>query len=542
MSVDGENHFLSSILGEIERHEDIYKFVELKSVIARREEIASTEGKWYSWVTLIKPLYSGSLKPWEKPINRNNFAILSTVITIDVFQEILERLAKDHVLEIDGYEAYGPFNFHQRAFIDSEQSKRLFDIDWAVNHWLATGKQNPGLPPTLELESEDVPFENPNDAIRYYTGISVRSDSRLQNAVSIVAPLYYARIKKVDFSGKELFVETDFNLVDAQDVKIRYNTAGPDERSRYYKTVEARTVQPDDRTIAIQLQEEAENATVWLYHAAGHKIDSRRVTRTPSIEKLDLSLTPRASDSVGFPHLWDDQVRVMTDAIVSRSKTMMPDLVTTELGVDSIDVDILGAIKTVGGDYALFIPEILKYLSLDTLLSRLARLSTLGLMTLQPPRKIVLTPLGVDALNLPPSVLPARVPSEFGRRIAEIQSAFRQENYDEVTNKSTKLLEACLRERLETEYENTLEDVWSELKLEPYSRASLGTLKEACIRLNIFARDSIPDHLISTVLKLRVPMSHEKRFSPESSPHIALLTLRQVEGFFRDWYYLEGFS
>lgn len=533
MSIDKLKQFLNEISDEIERHKDLYKFVDFQSVIARREDIPGRDGKWHNFVTLINMLHSGSPRPWEKQLGKNNFAILSGVITIDHFKKILEHLVNNHVLEVDGYQAYGPFNFGQKDFLDSEQSKRTYDIDWAVNLWRATGTDNLGLPDSrsLELESEDVPFRDPGDAIRYYTGISLQDDSRLQNAIHIVAPLYYARIKKVELSGRELFVETDFNLVSAQNLRVRYNTQGPDERSQYFKTLEANTVQVADGTTTIQLKEDAEIATVWLYHASGYKIDSRRARRTPSIEKIETNLSREN------PHLWDEEIRVITNAIVSTSETRIPDLVMTELGVDSIDVEILQAVKTLGGDYAKFIPEVLKYLSLNMLLSRLARLRILGFLTLRPPRKILLTSVGVDALNLPPSVLSAKIPPEVDKRIAEIKSAFRKENYDEVTNKSTKLLEALLRKRLETKFEGTLQDVWSNLNLGAYNRASLGTLKEACLKLKVFKKNSIADHLISTILQLRIPMSHEKE-EIKSPPHIALLTVRLIEAFLRDWYYL----
>jgi hypothetical protein len=530
MSSDEQKLFLNDISSEIERHKDLYKFVEFKSVIARRKDIPN----WHNFITLISMLYSGSSRPWEKQLEKNNFAILSAILTLDDFKGILERLVSDHILEVAGYQAYGPFNLGQKDFLDSEQSKRLYNIDWAVNMWRATGKENPGLPDSrsIELESEDIPFRDPQSAIRYYTGISIQNDSSLQNAIHVVAPLYYARIKKVELSTKELLVETGFDLVGAQDIRIGYNTEGPDERAQYYKTLEASTVRPANGLTTIQLEEVAEAATVWLYHTAGFKIDSRSVRKKPSIENLETDLSREN------PYLWDEGIRVITDAIVSTSITKIPDLVTTELGVDSIDIEILKAIKTRGGGYANFIPEVLKYISLNMLLSRLARLKMLGFLTVQPPRKILLTSLGVDALNIPPSALAAKVPPNVSMRMAEIRLAFQREDYHEVMNKSTKLLEAILREGLEDKFRGTVQNVWPNLKLEPYDRASLGTLREACLRLSVLEKNSTADHLLSIILKLRVPMTHEKEevTSPSS---VGLLTVNLVEAFVRNWYYLK---
>jgi len=533
VSSDEQKRFFKDILDEIEIHKDLYRFVEFKSVIAKRKGIPSREGKWHNVVTLIKTLHSGSSRPWEKPLKRNDFVILSAAITIDHFKQVLERLINEHVLEVDEYEVYGPFIFGQRDFLDSKQSKRSYDIDWAVNLWRATGQDNLGLPDSrsLELESEDVPFSDPKDAIRFYTGISLQSDSSLQNAIHIAAPLYYARIEKTELSGKELIVGIDFNLVGSQDLRIKFNTEGPDERSQYYRILEARTVTPANKTTTIQLKEDAEVATVWLYHTAGFRIDSYHVRKTPSIKDLETRLT---RDPL---HFWDEDVNVITNAIISTSKEGIPDLVTTELGVDSMDVEILKAIKIQGGDYAKFIPEVLKYLSLNMLLSRLARLRVLGFITLQPPRKILLASHGVDALNLPPTMLSSKVPSEVDKRIAEINSAFRKEDYDEVTNKSTKLLETILREELEDKFPGTLQIVWTNLKLEPYNRASLGILKEACLRLEVFESNSIADHLLGIILKLRVQLSHEKEETIPPS-EVASLTVKLVEAFVRNWYYV----
>ena len=529
MSSEEQKPLWNDALNEIERRKELYRLIEFKSVLAKRRE-----GKWYNFVTLIKMLHSGNLKSWEKQLEKDNFVILSAVITIDQFKEIYERLVSNQVLELDGYQAYGPFNLPQKDFLDSDQSKRSYDIDWAVNLWRITGKEDFGLPDSrsLELESEGLPFSATEDAIRYYTGLSVRSDSSLRNAIHIVAPLYYAKIKRAELFGRELFVETGFNLVSAKDLRIKYNTEGLDERSSYYKTIEVGIAELADSTTTIQLKEDAEIATVWLYHVRGFKIDSRRARRKPSIEDVEKHLSQET------PYSWDEDAHVITDFIISTSKTKIPELVTTEKGVDSIDVEILKAVKTKGGDYAKFIPEVLKFNSLDMLLSRLARLRTLGFLTLQPPRKILLTSLGVDAINLPPSVLSAKIPPEIDKRIAKIKSALKEEDYDGVTNKSTKLLEALLREKLESKFKGSLEDVWPNLKLEPYDRASLGTLKEGCIRLNIFKENSVVGHLISTMLQLRVPMSHEKE-EIKSPSDIAILTVELIEAFVRNWYFLE---
>jgi len=534
LSSDGKKQFLTDVSNEIKKHKNLYKLVEFKSVVAKRGDIPDREGKWYNFITLIKMLHSGTLRPWEKQVEKNNFAILQAVITVDRFKEVLERLVNEEVLEVNGYQVFGPFNFGRREFLGSERSQSLYNTNYGVNFWRVTGKANLGLPSdrNLELESEAVPFGHARDAIEYHAGLTHEGYEHIRNSVHIVAPFYYARIAKATLSGLDLLVEIDCKIAHLQDIQIKYNTEGPKEGSHYYKTLEADTVQPDEYATTIHLKQDVEIATVWLHHTKGYVIDSQRIRRTPSMKAIEKQL------SLDSQFLSEEDAQAITEAITLRSKTNIPALVTTEQGVDSIDVEILKAMKNLGGDYAECLPEVLKYLSIDMLLSRLARLRTLGFLKLQPPRKVLLTSLGVDALNLPPGVLSARVPPEIGGRLAEIRLAFRDENYDEVTNKSTRLIEAILRKKLEEKFLGTFQDVWPNLNLGPYDRASLGTLKEACLKLKVFKKNGLTDHILSTILKLRVPMSHEKE-GIASPPNIGFLTVHLLEAFVREWYYLE---
>ena len=172
MSSDEQKPLWNDALNEIERHKELCRLIEFKSVLAKRRE-----GKWYNLVTLIKMLQSGNPKSWEKQLEKNNFVILSATITIDQFKEIYEHLVSDQVLELDGYQAYGPFNLPQKDFLDSEQSKRSYDVDWAVNLWRITGKEDVGLPDsrTLELESEGLPFSVTMPTIFNVRGVSFYS-------------------------------------------------------------------------------------------------------------------------------------------------------------------------------------------------------------------------------------------------------------------------------------------------------------------------------------------------------------------------------
>ncbi|MCW4010458.1 MAG: hypothetical protein NWF05_07535 [Candidatus Bathyarchaeota archaeon] len=529
MSSNQRNQILEDLLSELEKHEG-YRFVEIKSVISKLDD-----DKWHNYLTFFKMLQSGKTRPWKRHFEKNNFIILSAAITIDKFKVLIKRFFIEQVLDIDDYRIKGPFNFNRRYFYESNQAKRSYNIDYAVNIWRISEKENIGLPDSrsLELESNDIPFTDTMYAVGYYTGVSVSNTSDILNAIHIVAPLYYGRLKGVELANQELTVESDLGTSNTVAFVIKYNTMGRLGDSLYCETIEGGTIDSVSNITVISLKKRAESANVWLYHTKGFKVDYREARRKRNVEDLEETCTQENFvDNEGY--------LLITNAIESTVETEIANmLTTTELSVDSIDGEILKAIKTKGGEYNKFFPEVLKYISLKMLLQRLTRLRILGFLTVQPPKKILLTSLGVDALNFPPSILSANVPADVDRRLSEIKVALKEENYDEVTNKSTKLLEALLREKLEFKFEGTLKDVWPNLKLVSYDRAALGALKEACISLKIFERNDTSDHLISTILKLRVSMAHEKEEINYPS-NIAFLTERLVEAFLRNWYYIAG--
>jgi len=533
LSSNAGNQLLENVLEELARHKKIYKTAEIRATIAKREDIPSRKGKWHNCITLIKFLPGGRPSSWRTLLEKDNLLISSAVITIDKFKKILNRLVSEEVIEIDDHEAHGPFHFHQREFIDSVNASLLYNANYAVNLWRIEDKEKLGLPSasSLRLESEKIPFKGTSDAIRYHLDLTHEGYSRMKDSINIVTPLAYGKIGKVHLDGQELCVETTNQLASLQGVEIKFNTEALEEGKRYYSVLEAGTSKLSENVTKIRLKSEPGVATIWLHHKKGFVIDYRRIWRTPSIEAVERDL------SKGGEYFSQEGVNVITQTIDHRSKEEFS-IATTEEGVDSIDVEILKAIKEIGGDYADFMPEVLKYLSLDLLLSRLARLRGLGFLALYPPRRILLTSPGVDALNLPPSVLSARIPAEFGRRIAEIKLAFRNGNFDEVTNKATKLLEAVLRRKLEEKFRGTIRNIWPNLKLGSYDRASLGTLKEACLKLKVLKRNGIVDHILSTLLKLRVPITHEKE-THISEQDVALQTIRLIEVFVRQWYYLQ---
>lgn len=524
--------WFKSIMDEFEKHRDIYSLAEIKCVFALISTPKEDDEHWHNFGTLITLLPSGDLKPWEKLVNRDNFVILSAVIDLDQFKKILEEMVRESILNVNGYPAVIQNIFTPMELIDSQKAEQSYNVEWSVNLW-CTVKDGYCLPPegSLQLESDKIPFRYSGEAIQYHLNLTHESWDAIHNSVNILAPLSYAKIVEAELREKKLRIKIRCNYTRIQELSIKYITEGSDSRSSYFKFQEAKVIHPDSDLVCIDLSHSAAIVTVWLTHLKGFVIDSRKIWRIPSqsIETIENDLL---KDSA---HLTDEAAGIITDNIVLCSKEVLS-FATTDYLVDSLDVEVLKAVRTVGGDYDKFIPEVLKFLSLEILLSRLGRLRTIGFIDLKPPRKILLTSLGMDAVYLPPVVLSARVPLEVGNRLAEIRSAFRDGDYYEVSNKSTRILEAIIRERLEGKFQKDLEMVWGGLRTRDYDRATLGDLKNACLALKVIRKDDLSDHILSMMLKLRIPMSHEK--DEVSTPqNIASITLRLVEAFIRVWYY-----
>jgi len=144
-SLSSEEHgqLLEEVIGEVKKHDNLYKTVDIKSVIARRDDIPRRKGRWHNFGTMAVMLPSSNTKPWKRKVEKDNFAILSTIITIDRFMAILKSLVEDQVLNVDKYCAFGPYNFGQKEFIGSKDYRRLTNIKWPTNVWRITGKENP---------------------------------------------------------------------------------------------------------------------------------------------------------------------------------------------------------------------------------------------------------------------------------------------------------------------------------------------------------------------------------------------------------------
>jgi hypothetical protein len=185
---------------------------------------------------------------------------------------------------------------------------------------------------------------------------------------------------------------------------------------------------------------------------------------------------------------------------------------TSEKGIDSIDVEVLKKLQAVGGDpFALSKQISDSALRQDELIPRLARLCVLRYTHLHK-NKLVLTPEGQDVLNMPGYMLQTYIPPEVSKRFAEIQAALNSEAFAETVDKTNKLFEYLLSERLRSNFDMT--ETWQSLAhhgvvKHPFEKCSLGELAAACKSLRVFRDGDMYDRLLGIFLALRVPQKHQ---------------------------------
>ena len=522
------------IVSSLKLHKKIYKSVLVHCVIAKREDLPDLKGKWHNYFMIAQLMNSFQEKSFKEHIQRDNFSLFQATISVDDLIQNLEGLVSFSKFKI------GPFTLHERSiprfqhmeFFDSKRSQTIYGIDWATSVWRVES-ENLGIPGDheLELEREHKPFPDAREAIAYYFGLHDRYKlSELLSRYHILLPYYYAKIQNCILLENKLQVEIMPNISKLNDLVLKYNC--PIEGKRALTgTIEVKTP-----SIKLAFETAPEVANVWLYQKEGYKVDYRsRVERTLNLKEIIEHLSKR-----GLTYVGDTIRKSLAKGIFVSSelfrKVLTIEEETTETCVDSVDREILNAIKNEGRDYEKFIPAILLWLPAGDLMRRLGKLHALYYIYVGSDEKVALTPQGMDILLLPPSTLATNVPEDVARIIAEIKLAFLNGDFDGVVNTTTKMFEHILRTALEKKFGNQLMEKWQSLKEKPYDRAGLGVLKGACLKLKVFSRGSIPNRTLESFLKIRAPVSH-KAVELIDSASTAKITLSLVEVFVRYWFY-----
>jgi hypothetical protein len=223
---------------------------------------------------------------------------------------------------------------------------------------------------------------------------------------------------------------------------------------------------------------------------------------------------------------------------VSRVGELLPSSRTSDQGTDAIDLEVLKEIRDVGGDALQVMAAYSNSPFKQTeLIPRVVRLYALHYVTVDR-SKLTLTPEGQEILNTPSYLLRAYISPEIAGRLVEIRSELNLGNFDGVMNKTNKLFEYMLRQRL-----RSVQDIatkWSELRKEgrvnhDFEVCGLGELRGACDELQIFKKGDIYEELLGAFSKLNNPQKHETRTSVDPSK-AAQSSVELATAFIRNWF------
>jgi hypothetical protein len=211
---------------------------------------------------------------------------------------------------------------------------------------------------------------------------------------------------------------------------------------------------------------------------------------------------------------------------------------TSDQGTDAIDLEVLKAIQDCGGDVLQLMAIYSSSPFRQTeLVPRVVRLYALRFVTVDR-RKLALTPEGQEILNTPSYLLRTHLPPDVAARLIEIRSELNSTNFDGVMNKTNKLFEHLLRQRLLSE--QNIDTKWSQLHkqgrvVHDLEGCSLGELRGACEVLQIFKKGEIYDELIGAFSKLNNPQKHEMGVAVDISK-AAQSSVEIATAFVRNWF------
>ena len=215
---------------------------------------------------------------------------------------------------------------------------------------------------------------------------------------------------------------------------------------------------------------------------------------------------------------------------------------TSEYLIDSFDKEILRTLDELReekDDYLKVLPALLGIIPEDEIIARFAKLRFLGLVKVKPSR-VTLTPAGLETVSTRFVSTKAIMPARFSTILARARMMFDDGNFNGVIDMTNILFEDTLKTALKEKLGSKLDSTWKDLMKKghvnrPIDRASLGVLLAACRHLDLISQGSIPDSLLGTFLKLRVPEKHLTKEKPDPERDArSSLDLAQV--FIRYWY------
>ena len=139
--------------------------------------------------------------------------------------------------------------------------------------------------------------------------------------------------------------------------------------------------------------------------------------------------------------------RIALDRSSGFNRTFKIEYPTSEKIIDSIDIEILGTIRDIGGNPCNFLLEILELYPIDDTISRLSKLYSFGYIKLYRNGRVSITNLGLDTLNVPPVVFRSTIDPAISTKIAEVRMDLQNEKYYDVIVKTSKFFEGLTKKK-----------------------------------------------------------------------------------------------
>ncbi len=193
---------------------------------------------------------------------------------------------------------------------------------------------------------------------------------------------------------------------------------------------------------------------------------------------------------------------------------------------DSIDREVLFSIREIGGDI-LDVEEWLQKRGLvpagEEYYRRIAKLAVLGLLSLnESDRRIYLTSVGMDAVNIPASLFVSRIPEDVWNYMFNAKTSLWQEEWGNIVVETSKGLEASMKQILKTlisDPKSNWESVRKKFSAKPIDEWGAGSLLGALRELGFVRKNSFEDHLAGELVKLRnrVHAKDNSSFGPDDA-------------------------
>ncbi len=366
------------------------------------------------------------------------------------------------------------------------------------------------------------------------------------NWLGIYLPNYQTRILNAEIYSKRIVVDVATNLPKK---RLKFAVVYQPKNSPLgYDSNRLNTDVEIPRTI-IDLHEAVYQAQLYLWDEVDKRfaLDQRNLIgdkfsyliNTLISSNHEYGIIPFHPENRHISKLLSEKINEFKSALTISSST-------SEKCVDSLDYELLSAIKHYGGEYDKFLLELIKCYSSDDIQQSLVKLGTFNHIRVSLD-KVTLTVTGIEILSLPPIAFQAILPSLIANKIGHLKSELYSSNWDGVINEGNRILEHILKVKLELEvrkkFNMDIEEWWkTNMKgKKSFNKVSLGDLREPLIKeFHTFERNHFLDRIIDAFLTITGTQKHSNALDSDknqtSIENAAIIADHLVEIFVRYWY------